>query len=177
MKRRGNAGARLPFDLRTLCILAGVGLAGPVVAVLAMILWGGYHPETYPGGIDLVLAGLRWFFFWAAILIGVFAAFAVRTWLTHRHPRSLIDAVAWTGFTIATLAVLAVVVTMRGPGEHVVPIPIRVFLYVGIGLMVAAFVPALIQGLNDAWKRGNRIAVGLALILVAMFVIGLIQRL
>lgn len=158
------------------CAIAGVGLVGLVVAALAIVVWGGYHPERYPGGIDLVRAGMGWFLLWATILVGAVAVAAVWAWIATRDWRALADGLSWMGVTVGCAAMLALWLWIPGPGRYAVPAPIAAVLFLGIGMFLAGTAPALLSALIDAIKRGHWGVLVALLLLAGMFVVGFLLR-
>jgi len=159
-----------------ICAIASIGLLGLVAAVLAVVVWGGYNPERYPGRIDLVRAGMVWFALWATILFGAFAVAAVWAALATRNRRAFADGLSWMGVTVAGAAMLALLLVIPGPGRYAVPGPIAAVLFVGIGLFLAGAAPMMLSGFIDAIKRRNWVVLIALLLLAGVFLVGILRR-
>jgi len=176
VKQSDGPSAQPSVAFAVICAIAGIGLGGLVVAALAMVVWGAYNPERYPGGIDLVRAGMVWFILWATILVGTFAVAAVWTWIATRDRRALADGLSWMGVTVGSVAMLALFLWIPGPGRYAVPAPIVAVLFLGIGILLVGVAPALFSGLFDAVKRGHWGVLVALLLLAGMFIVGMLLR-
>jgi magnesium-transporting ATPase (P-type) len=176
VKQSDSPSAQPSVAFGVICAMAGVGLIGIVVAAIAMVVWGGYNPERYPGGIDLVRAGMVWFVLWATILVGAFAAAAVWAWLATRDRRAFADGLSWMGVLVAGVAMLALILVIPGPGRYAVPAPIAAVLFIGIGMFLAGAASMMLSGFIDAIKRRNWGVLIALLLLAGVFLVGMLRR-
>jgi hypothetical protein len=171
-----RASMRQPDRIALLCAIAAIGLLGIAVATLSLLLGGGYHPETYPAGIDFVKAGMVWTFAWATVFMGVLAANAGALWLTSRDRGDLPEVIFWIGFTVGCLAAAAIFLVAPGPGPFAVPAPIATAFFFGLGLILAGAAPMILSAARDAVKRRDwRMLIGW-LIVGGIILIGVLRR-
>jgi hypothetical protein len=157
---RGMRSPAQSVAIRVFCALVGMGCVALVFASVASLAAGGYRPERYAGGFDPVRAGMLVFFAACTAGFGLVAGGGVvARW--SGPDRIPIGGIAfWAGLTIAsgaTLVILAGYPASSAP--FAVPVPLRVALFVGLGLMVAPMVTTAVE--NSIEAMGGRRGLGI----------------
>ena len=154
--------------VRLACGIAGVACAALAIAVLALVVDGPpYQPERYVAGLDPVRLGMVVCFICAALFGLILAAAGTRSLLATRELSALSLLLFGAGFAVSAVAMLATFIWMPAvSGPMPLPEPIRVVLFLGIGLVVAAFLLPVGYSFVDAFTRRDLRAMGAILVLV-----------
>jgi hypothetical protein len=154
--------------MRVFCALMGIGCLALVFMASAAIASGGYRPERYAGGFDPVRTGMLVSFCSMAAGFGLVAAAGITARWTNANSVSLGNIAFWGGLAIG--AVATVVIVADSPASSaplVVPAPLRVMLWMGLGL---TFGGMLVDGAADALRRRDpRFLVGLVLLALFLY--------
>ena len=158
--------------------LVGVSCVALAVAGVVGIAAGGYQPERYVGSFDPVRAGMV---VWAAagtLAFALLGAAGFVLWRAHPEDIDLGGVVFFIGIAVAFVSVLAAVLWIPAtPGPRGDPVGIRIGIYLAIGLMMAGFVPAVVNGVRDGVKRRDAgMLVAGVLFVAALIAIYFIRR-
>lgn len=154
--------------VRVFYALAGVACLGLAVAAVLAIAAGGYRPERYVGGFDPVRTAMLISFAAgaAAFLLVVGAGFGAR--LSGDESIAFNGLVFWAGLAVSDFTILVVLAWMApSSAPQVVPIPLRVGVFIGLGLVVAGMVPWALRGATAGVRRRDpRLLVALLLLVL-----------
>jgi hypothetical protein len=159
------------------CGIAGVACAALALAALAVLVGGApYQPERYLGDLDPVRLGMAVFFMCAVLFGLVVAAVGARVLSATRELSALSLVLFGAGFAVGAVAMLAVFIWMPATsGTFIIPEPIRVVLFAGFGMILAAFLfPAALALIDPVRRRDTRVLGGL--VLVGLMLIAMIGR-
>lgn len=165
---------RIPIGL--VCVIAVAGCVAIVAMVISLAANWPYLPEKFIGGIDPIRVGLALALLAGMLTVAVLGLLAFAEWRSGAGVDSLGAAVGALGLLIATGSVVVLLVTMPAVSNVVVPLPIRIPLFLGVGLLGASLLQSVVSGVAAAVKRGDRrLLVGLILLAGAV-VISLLRR-
>jgi hypothetical protein len=156
--------------MRVFCAFMGIGCLALVFTASAAIASGGYRPERYAGGFDPVRAGMLVLFAACTAGFGLVAGGGVVARWSGPDRIAIGEIAFWAGLTIAsgaTLVILAGAPASSAP--FAVPVPLRVALFVGLGLMVAAMVPTAVENSIEAMGGRRGLGILVAVLGFAMF--------
>ena len=178
-ERRGARIRDLPRWLNAICgvflLVAGIAI---VAAILESSAQGGYHPERYVGRFDPVRAAVLVLVLPGPVVMALFAAIAIVRFRRRPGRAELADLVGSAGFLSATVGVAALFIWYPlVSGRLAVPPPIQWAIFLGAGLTIVGFLPALAAAVMAAIRRRDRaVLVGLAVI-AAWLVFAIVRRL
>jgi hypothetical protein len=164
------------MGLRPFWLVLGFGCLALALAAIVAIASGGYDPERYAGGLDPIHTGLLVAF--GAFTLA-FVLLARAAYLTSRaRPDVSTDSVVLAvGLAITAGALLALVAWMPGSaGSFVVPLPLRIVIFLGPAIMILGLARSVIRGRFAAATRLDRGLVVGVLLLAAVVVFGFITR-
>ena len=164
------------MGLRSFWLVMGVACLALAFAAVVAIASGGYQPERYAGSLDPIRTGLLVAF--GAFTLA-FVLLARATYLTSRaRPDVSTDSVVLAvGLALTAAALFALVAWMpAAAGSFVLPLPLRIVIFLGPAIMILGLAHSVIRGRFAAATRLDRgLAVGILLIAVVV-VFGFITR-
>ena len=165
---------RIPFGL--VCVMAVAGCLATVAMVISLAANWPYQAEKFAGRIDPLRVWFAAALLAGMLTIGLLGLFAFAEWRSGAGIDSLGAAIGALGLFIATGSVAVLLVTMPPVSTVAMPLPLRIPLFLGVGLLGASLLQSVASGVVDAVKRGDR-RIFVALILLAGIVaISLLRR-
>ena len=164
------------MGLRSFWLVMGLGCLALAFAAVVAVGSGGYRPEESAGRLDPIRAGLL-VAFGAFTLAFLLLARAVYVTSRTRPDVSRDGVVLAIGLAITAGALFALVAWMpSAAGSFVVPLPLRIAIFVGPAIMILGLANSVMRGRFAAATRLDRgLAVGVLLIAVVV-VFGFITR-
>lgn len=173
--RRRSYRRRRPTNPRAFMVLMSVACLALGVAGVASVVSGGYRPECYEGGVDPVRAAALLSFGAMAAGFALAATTALRSFWSERRVAEITIVAFLSGLTVMAVAGFLFFATIPDSSAPLVSrSSIQILAQLGLGLVVAGLVPAVLKGVPAAVKRRNPnlliILVALALIIVIRLV-------
>jgi hypothetical protein len=157
--------------MRAFLALMRISCLALAVASVVGIASGGYRPERYGGGFDPVRAAMIVSLAASAVGFALVARAGLAAVWSDKQPTSLSAVAFWTGLAVATLAILLIFASMPASSRPmVVPVPLRVLLFAGLGILAAGVIPPVVRGAAAAHRRRDR-GLLVALLLLAVLVV------
>jgi hypothetical protein len=158
------------------CVIALAVFLAFVAFMISLAANWPYRPERYAGGIDPIRVGLVVGMSAGALVFALLALSALAAWRAGAGIQSLGTALSAIGMLIASGSIIVLVASMPPVAKTAVPLPLRIPLFLGVGLMFAGQLPSVVSGTIAAAKRGERGVFVAILVLAAVILVSILGR-
>jgi drug/metabolite transporter (DMT)-like permease len=151
---RAKRRRRRSANQRAFMVLMAIGCLALGVAATVSVVSGGYRLERYEGGIDPVRAAALLSFGAMAAGFGLAATTGLRSFWLERRLADVTTFAFLSGLTVLAATGFLFFATASDSSPPLVPrSSIQVLAYLGLGLVAAGMVPAMVEGAFGAVKR------------------------
>jgi hypothetical protein len=165
--------------LTPLWVVCGIAvLACVFLAIAAVGLTAGwpYRAERFVGSFDPVRLGLAGFLGSDLLLLIVITLAGLIEWRSTRDRATLRLALTFGGFALATASMFAMLLSAPPTTTFVVPQPVAVGLFLGIGIVAIAMLPDMISAVSEAVRRRDRGLLIAMMVLAALIAVSILFR-